>query len=520
MYKSDVLVIGSGIAGLTFALKVASHDSDISITIITKADKSESNTKYAQGGIAVVLDENDSFENHIKDTLIAGDGACDVDVVKMVVEEAPARLDEIIKWGAQFDLNDEGEYDLGKEGGHGENRIVHHKDITGLEIEKKLLKQIEKKKNIKLLSHHFAIDLITQHHLEQKVDRADIECYGAYVLDNKTGKIERYLSKITMLASGGLGQVYANTTNPTIATGDGVAMAYRAKARVEDIQYIQFHPSALYNPKESPSFLISEAVRGFGAYVKNKEGYRFVYDYDERGELASRDIVAKAIDNELKKSGNDCVYLDCTHLDISKFKAHFPNIYEKCASLGIYIEKDWIPVVPAAHYSCGGIAVDMSGKTTINRLLACGECSRTGLHGANRLASNSLLEALVYAENSFRYVIEQLQNISFNEVIPDWNTEGTNNPKELVVITHNKKELQNIMSDFVGIVRSHERLERALKRTKGLYEETEMLYETTAISPQLCELRNLITCAYLIITHSQKQVENKGTFFNLDLVKN
>lgn len=517
MNQSDVLVIGSGIAGLTFALKVANNSPKCKITIITKADKSESNTKYAQGGIAVVWDDNDSFENHIKDTLIAGDGACDDGVVKMVVEEAPARLKEIINWGADFDLNKEGNYDLGKEGGHGENRIIHHKDVTGLEIERKLLAQIEQKENIEILTHHFAIDIITQHHLGIKVPKSEIECYGVYVLNTKSGKIDRYISKVTMLASGGAGQVYANTTNPKIATGDGIAMAYRAKARIEDIAFIQFHPTALFDPKISPSFLISEAVRGFGAYLRTKDGNRFMLQYDDRAELASRDIVAQAIDKELKKTGDEFIYLDCTHLNMETFKHHFPNIYAKCASIGIHIEKDFIPVVPAAHYSCGGIDVDSWGNTSIKGLMACGECSRTGLHGANRLASNSLLEALVFAERSFQFVNKNISKYNHNEKTPKWDASGTNNPKELVIIAHARKELQAIMSNFVGIARSNARLKRALKRTKDIYEETEKLYEASTISPQLCELRNLITCAHLIISHSQKQTENRGTFYNTDL---
>ena len=517
MKKSDVLVIGSGIAGLTFALKIAKSNPKLSVTIVSKASEGESNTKYAQGGIAVVLDKNDSFEKHIEDTLIAGDGICDEGVVKMVVEEAPMRLKEIIDWGAEFDTNQAGEYDLGKEGGHGENRIVHHKDVTGLEIERKLRSQVKAQSNIDFFTHYFAIDLITQHHLGFKVPKSEIECYGAFVLDTTSGKIDRFVSKITMLSSGGVGQVYANTTNPTIATGDGVAMAYRAKARIEEIAFIQFHPTALYDPMISPSFLISEAVRGFGAYLRTQDGKRFMPDYDERAELASRDIVAQAIDKELKKTGAEYVYLDCTHLEIEKFKNHFPNIYKKCAEIGIPIEKDYIPVVPAAHYSCGGIDVDSWGQTTIKNLLACGECSRTGLHGANRLASNSLLEALVYADRSFQLVSKKIANIELNEAIPKWDTTGTNNPKELVVIKHNRKELQAIMSDYVGIARSNQRLKKALKRIKELYQETEELYEATTVSPQLCELRNLITCAYLIITNSQKQTENRGTFYNTDL---
>ncbi|MBL4623705.1 MAG: L-aspartate oxidase [Flavobacteriales bacterium] len=520
MIKADVLVIGSGAAGLSFALKVAQDDSGLTVVVATKADQSESNTKYAQGGIAVVVDKTDSFENHVQDTLIAGAGSCDEAVVRMVVEEAPARLREMVEWGASFDTTKEGKLDLGKEGGHGENRIVHHKDVTGLEIEQKLLNQITQTENITLLDHHFAIDLITEHHINNKVISDKRTCFGAYILDVKSGKIEQILSKITMLACGGLGQVYAHTTNPLVATGDGVAMAYRAKAKITDIEFIQFHPTALYLPEESPSFLISEAVRGEGAYLRTKLGERFMSKYDARLELASRDIVAKAIDTELKMSGDVCVYLDCKHLKVNEFKNHFPNIYEKCLSIGINIERDEIPVVPAVHYSCGGVEVDKSGLTSITNLFSSGECSRTGLHGSNRLASNSLLEALVYSNRSYFKVKEILPSIEVLENIPDWDEEGTIAPKERVIISHNRKQLQAIMSDYVGIVKSDDRLKRAYKRVYNLYQEVEELYEKSKVSVPLCELRNLITASYLIITQSINQKKNQGVFFNSDLEKN
>ncbi|MBL4652498.1 MAG: L-aspartate oxidase [Flavobacteriales bacterium] len=516
MIFADVLVIGSGAAGLSFALKIAQEDGNLKVVIATKADGGESNTKYAQGGIAVVVDKTDSFENHVQDTLIAGAGVCDESVVRMVVEEAPQRLKEIRKWGADFDLNKDGKLDLGKEGGHGENRIVHHKDVTGLEISQKLLIQICKTKNITLLDHHYAIDLITEHHLTKKAEQKKLTCFGAYVLDVKSGEIETILSKATMLACGGLGQVYAHTTNPLVATGDGIAMAYRAKARIKDIEFIQFHPTALYLPEESPSFLISEAVRGEGAFIRTKSGERFMKKYDARLELASRDIVAKAIDTELKMNGDSCVYLDCKHLEIKKFKQHFPNIYEKCLSIGINIKIDEIPVVPAVHYSCGGVDVDKNGQTSITNLFSSGECSRTGLHGANRLASNSLLEALVYSNRSQRAVKEILPTIKLSENVPDWDEEGTITPKERVIISHNRKQLQAIMSDYVGIVKSNDRLKRAHKRVYGLYQEVEELYGKSKVSVQLCELRNLITASYLI-TQSLRQEKNQGVFFNSDL---
>lgn len=402
MIKTDYLVIGSGIAGLTYALRVAHHNKNHKVVIVTKDEEGESNTKYAQGGIATVHDlDIDSFEQHIQDTLIAGDGLCNEDVVRMVVEEGPDRLQELIDWGVQFDENKTGDFDLGKEGGHSQNRILHHKDITGYEIERALLIMISKTPNIEMLEHHYAIDFITEHHLKTKVPErnTDITCFGAYVLDRNTNKVRTIVSKITMIASGGSGQAYTTTTNPSIATGDGIGMAYRAKAEIEDVEFVQFHPSALYQfPQESPAFLISEAVRGFGARLRTVKGEFFMRKYDEREELASRDIVARAIDTELKASGDEYVFLDCTHLDYKKFKKHFPNILKKCKSLGIDIRKKWIPVVTAAHYICGGVKVDAHGRTTIKNLFGCGECTSTGLHGANRLASNSLLEALVYSQ--------------------------------------------------------------------------------------------------------------------------
>jgi L-aspartate oxidase len=522
MPQTDVLIIGSGIAGLTFAIKMAKQFPDQHITIITKADDSESNTKYAQGGIAVVLDElTDSFEKHIEDTLRAGDGLCDPKAVEVVVKEGPERLQEIIQWGVEFDQDPSGKLSLGREGGHTAKRIIHYKDVTGLQIEKALLHLVNTLPNITLLAHHFSIDLITEHHFKQKISRPvpGITCYGAYVMDQHTCKIEKYISKVTLLATGGAGQVYRTTTNPIIATGDGVAMAYRAMAKVSDMEFIQFHPTAFYSQDDNPSFLISEAVRGYGAYLRTKDGERFMFRYDDRGELASRDIVSKAIDNELITRGDHCVYLDCTHLPKEDFIAHFPNIYEKCLSKGIDITKQMIPVVPAAHYQCGGIEVDLDGRTSVENLYACGECARTGLHGANRLASNSLLEALVFAHRCHVDVTKKLTRLSIPQNIPDWNAEGTTVPRELILITHTRKELRDLMSDFVAIVRSDERLQRAMKRIDILYHENEKLYDEAVLSPQLCELRNLITIAFLITKQSIERKENRGTFYNMDLVK-
>jgi len=518
--KTDFLVIGSGIAGLTYALKVATECPDKIITIITKASSDETNTKYAQGGIAGVMDfDADSFSKHIDDTLIAGDGLCNKKIVELVVKEGVDRIEELIEWGAQFDKNEEGEYILGKEGGHSESRILHHKDITGEEMERTLLEAIKKCSNIHLISHCFVLDIITQHHVGYLITKStpDIECYGVYVLNLLTKKIEKIISKITLLATGGNGQVYRTTTNPSIATGDGIAMVYRAKGRIENMEFIQFHPTALFEAGvRGQSFLITEAVRGDGGILRNQLGEAFMEKYDERKDLAPRDIVARAIDNEMKINGTEFVYLDCRHLNIEKFKSHFPNIYQKCLSIGVDVSVDMIPVAPAAHYSCGGIKTDEWGKTSIKYLFATGECASTELHGANRLASNSLLEAVVFSHRSFISSMQQIDSISFNEEIPDWNAAGTIAPKEMILITQSIKELKLLMSDYVGIVRNNERLHRANRRLDLLHEETELLYQKTEVSPQLCELRNMITVAYLIVKSAELRKESRGLHYNTD----
>jgi L-aspartate oxidase len=515
MVCTNYLVIGSGVAGLTYAVKIATRFPDKAVTIVTKACEQESNTKYAQGGVAVVTDlEEDSFRNHIEDTLLAGDGLCDEAVVKMVIVEGPKRLKDLIRWGANFDVDESGKLDLGLEGGHSGYRVVHHKDITGLEVERVLLQQVHNLPNITVLPHHFALDLITEHQLGFS-DTKKISCYGAYVMDQRTGNIITIKADRTVLASGGIGRIYGHTTNPTVATGDGIAMAYRAKAEIRDMEFVQFHPTALYNNTDGRSFLISEAVRGFGAVLRNKKGHRFMPDYDERAELASRDIVSQCIDAELKKSGDKMVFLDCTHLDIADFKNHFPNIYQECLTHHIDIEKDWIPVVPASHYLCGGIVVDKNGQTTVANLFACGECSRTGLHGANRLASNSLLEALVYAHNIFEYhATHPLDPNGTN--IPEWNDEGTSIPKEYILIQHNLERLQHLMKDYVGIVRSNSRLTKAARHLDLIYKEVEELYKNTKINTRLCELRNMVNVAHLIIHQSLERKQNKGGYYNLD----
>lgn len=517
--QTDFLVIGSGIAGLTYALKTARQFPDKKVTVITKTQADETNTKYAQGGIAGVWDENrDSYDKHIEDTLIAGDGLCNEAVVEIVVKEGPERIKEIISYGAEFDKNESGEYSLGKEGGHSENRILHHKDVTGKEMERALLEELNQVKNIELINHCFVVDILTQHHLGFLVTKSttDITCYGVYVLNLHTNQIEKILAKVTLLATGGCGQAYRTTTNPKIATGDGIAMVYRAKGRIENMEFIQFHPTALYEPGVSPSFLITEAVRGDGGILRNKYGEAFMEKYDSRKDLAPRDIVARAIDNEMKQTGTEHVFLDCRHMDKEKFIHHFPNIYEKCLSIGVDVMQHMIPVAPAAHYSCGGIKTDEWGRTSIRNLYACGECASTGLHGANRLASNSLLEAMVFGHRCYLDSIESVGNISFETAIPDWKTTGTTDPREMILITQSLKELQQIMSDYVGIVRTDVRLERAMKRLDLLYTETEVLYRSTKVSPQLCELRNLITVGYLIVKGAQFRKESRGLHYNTD----
>lgn len=513
--KTDFLIVGSGIAGLSFALKASQLGK---VLIITKSNEDESNTKYAQGGVAVVVDESDSFDDHIKDTHIAGDGLCDPQVVENVIKEGPDRINELIAYGAMFDREDSGEYDLAKEGGHSAHRILHYKDITGYEIERALLEQVHNNPNIEILTHYFAVDLITQHHLGEHVDKRseDITCYGIYALNTANNRVEKILSKMTLMATGGAGHVYSSTTNPTIATGDGIAMVYRAKGKVRNMEFIQFHPTALYNPREYPAFLVSEAVRGFGGILRRTNGESFMEEYDERGSLAPRDIVARAIDNEMKRSGLDYVLLDITHRSKEDILGHFPNIYEKCLSVGLDMTKDFIPVSPAAHYLCGGILVDEYGATSIQHLYACGECSSTGLHGANRLASNSLLEAAVYAHRIFVDVEKDFASLSFQENIPDWDDSNTQLSNEDILVTHNLRETQKLMSDYVGIVRSDFRLERALRRLGLLHEETESFYKNTKLSIKLCELRNVIQVAYLVVKSAMNRKESRGLHYTTD----
>lgn len=514
--KYDFLVIGTGIAGMSYALKVAHKGS---VALICKSNINEANTYYAQGGIASVTNRVlDNFDKHIHDTLVAGDWLSSREAVEKVVREAPSQIQELINWGVEFDRDENGNFDLHKEGGHSEFRILHHKDNTGAEIQNSLIRAVKKHPNIEVLENHFAIEILTQHHLGEHVTRAtpNKECYGAYVLDPNTQKVDTYLSKVTLMATGGCGSVYLTTTNPLIATGDGIAMVYRAKGMVKDMEFIQFHPTALYNPGDRPSYLITEAMRGYGAVLRTLDGEEFMHKYDSRLSLAPRDIVARAIDSEMKSRGDEHVYLDVTHKDPEQTKKHFPNIYEKCLSLGIDITKDYIPVAPAAHYLCGGIEVNNNAESSINRLYAVGECSKTGLHGGNRLASNSLIEAIVYADAAAKHSITCVDKYEYNEGIPSWNDEGTNSPEEMVLITQSMREVNQIMSSYVGIVRSNLRLKRAWDRLDILYTETEDLFRRSTASKEICELRNMINVAYLIMRQAMERKESRGLHFTLD----
>ena len=514
--KFDFLVIGSGIAGMSFALKVAEKGK---VALICKTELEEANTYFAQGGVASVTNTLvDNFEKHIEDTMIAGDWISNRRAVEKVVREAPAQIEELISWGVDFDRNETGDFDLHREGGHSEFRILHHKDNTGAEIQDSLIHALKSHRNITVFENHFAIEILTQHHLGVTVTRQtpDIECYGAYILDLKSGKVDTFLSKVTLMATGGIGAVYQTTTNPLVATGDGIAMVYRAKGTVKDMEFVQFHPTALYHPGDRPSFLITEAMRGYGGVLRTKDGKEFMQKYDERLSLAPRDIVARAIDNEMKNRGDDHVCLDVTHKDPEETKRHFPNIYEKCLSLGIDITKEYIPVAPAAHYLCGGIQVDLNAESSIRRLYAVGECSCTGLHGGNRLASNSLIEAVVYADAAARHTLSVLDRYEYNQAIPEWNDEGTSSPEEMVLITQSAKEVGQIMSTYVGIVRSDLRLQRAWDRLDILYEETESLFKRSKASREICELRNIINVGYLIMRQAIERKESRGLHYTID----
>ena len=520
--KFDFLVIGSGVAGMSYALQVAASGKG-RVALVCKTTMEEANTAKAQGGVASVTNlEVDDFNKHIKDTMVAGDWISDPAAVRQVVERAPEGIERLVRWGVQFDRGDDGRFDLHREGGHSEFRILHHADDTGFEIQRGLIEAVRHEPRITVLENHFAVEIITQHHLGKEVTRRtpDIECYGAYVLDPDTHKIDTFLSRVTVLCTGGVGAVYASTTNPNIATGDGIAMAYRAKATVQDMEFVQFHPTALFHPGEThPAYLITEAMRGYGGILRLPTGEEFMQKYVRRLSLAPRDIVARAIDKEMKIHGLDHVCLDVTHKDPEETKHHFPNIYQKCLSIGIDITRQYIPVAPCAHYLCGGIKVDLNACSSIKRLYAVGECSCTGLHGGNRLASNSLIEAVVYADAAARHALQHLDEYDFNNNVPEWNDEGTLTNEEKVLIAQDVKEVGQIMSAYVGIVRSDLRLKRAWTRLDLLYEETEELFKRVKATPDICELRNMINVGYLITRQAMQRKESRGLHYTIDYPK-
>ena len=521
-HKFDFLIIGSGVAGMSYALKVAAAKKG-KVAIICKTTMEEANTSKAQGGISSVTNLLvDNFEKHIEDTMIAGDWISDPEAVRQVVTKAPEGIRDLVRWGVNFDKKEDGTYDLHREGGHSEFRILHHADDTGAEIQRGLMEAVRANKDIEVFEGYFAVEIITQHHLGIRVTRRtpDIECFGAYVLNPVTGKVDTFLSKVTLMATGGTGAIYATTSNPSIATGDGIAMVYRAKGKVRDMEFVQFHPTVLYNPKEThPAYLITEAMRGYGGILRLPNGEEFMQKYDERLSLAPRDIVARAIDNEMKIHALDHVCLDVTHKDPEETKHHFPNIYAKCLSIGIDITKQYIPVAPSAHYMCGGIVVDLDGQSTIKRLYAVGECSCTGLHGGNRLASNSLIEAVVYADTAAKHSLEVIDNYEFNDSVPEWNDEGTMTNEEKVLIAQDAKEVGQIMSTYVGIVRSDLRLHRAWERLDLLYEETEHLFKRVKPTKDICELRNMINVGYLITRQALERKESRGLHYTVDYAK-
>ncbi|MFO0724686.1 MAG: L-aspartate oxidase [Myxococcota bacterium] len=522
-HTSDALVLGSGLAALSFALEASRRGR--TVTVVTKRVATEANTAYAQGGIAAVLTEEDSFDAHVEDTLTAGAGLCRRDVVEMVVRAGPQAVSRLVDAGVRFDrgaVDDAAEYDLTREGGHSYRRILHSGDITGKEIQRALLAALTARSNVRILEHHFAIDLITERRLAASGQqgfrpwRGPDRCLGAYVLDEQRGEVETYLATTTVIATGGAGKVYLYTTNPDVATGDGIALAWRAGAEVANMEFIQFHPTCLYHP-EAKSFLISEALRGEGGILRRQDGVAFMEHYHPLKDLAPRDIVARAIDAELKRTGNDFVNLDCTHLDPAFMRKRFPNIYETCLSFGVDLTKEPIPVVPAAHYTCGGVRTDVDGETTIPGLYAAGEAASTGLHGANRLASNSLLEAAVFGHRaavaSDRWHAMDKPDLSS---VPAWNVGDAVPSDELVVISQCWDEIRRFMWNYVGIVRSDRRLHRARHRIRNLQEEIRDFYWRATVTRDLLELRNIATVAELIVECALRRKESRGLHYNID----
>ncbi|VAX19747.1 L-aspartate oxidase [hydrothermal vent metagenome] len=514
--QSDFLVIGSGVAGLTFALKAAAHGK---VALVTKKELAESNTNYAQGGIAAVVAENDSFDLHIQDTIRTGQGLCHENAVRILVESGPLMIRELMDFGARFTVGDDSMFDLGREGGHSRRRIVHANDLTGAEIENALIQSVKASPNIMVFENHMAVDLVTKAKLFPDITVAgsdDDACIGAYVIESENGKIISFEAKATLLATGGSGKVYLYTSNPDIASGDGIAIAYRAGAEVANMEFMQFHPTCLYHP-EAKSFLISEAVRGEGARLKFKDGSTFMEKYHEMGSLAPRDVVARAIDYEMKKRGDDCVYLDTTMIEPAKFSKRFPNIYSTCKKYGFDLTKEMIPVVPAAHYMCGGALTDIDAKTTIPGLFAAGETAHTGVHGANRLASNSLLEAVVFSDRAAKSAIELVKEFS-GEVasIPAWDLGEAVDADEQVVITHMWDEIRRLMWNYVGIARTDKRLARAKNRIRLIRQEIEEYYWGFVVNTDLLELRNLALCAELIVDCAMMRKESRGLHYNLD----
>lgn len=508
MINTDVLIIGSGLAALTTALHLARTQR---VIVITKKTLRDSASAWAQGGIAAVLADDDTIDAHIQDTLIAGAGLCDENAVRFVVEHGRSVVEWLVEMGVPFTedaANDTG-FHLTREGGHSARRIIHAADATGRAVQRTLCQQIKQHPNITLLEHHIAIDLITG----VKLGRADQRCYGCYVLDNQTGKVTTFVAGYTILATGGAGKVYLYTTNPDVATGDGIAMAWRAGCRVANMEFMQFHPTCLYHPR-AKSFLISEALRGEGGLLKLADGTRFMPQYDERAELAPRDIVARAIDSEMKKRGQDCVYLDISHQPADFITSHFPNIYQRCLDLGIDITREPIPVVPAAHYTCGGVVTDLSARTDLDNLYAVGEVAYTGLHGANRLASNSLLECLVLGRAAAESILATPPSVA--TAIPEWDESRVTDADEEVVLSHNWDELRRFMWDYVGIVRTNKRLARATHRIALLAEEIDEYYQNFRVTNDLIELRNLVVTADLIVRCALQRHESRGLHTSRD----